>query len=300
MKKLTSLHPHYGVHMHDVDLSKISARNGYRELRSAFEQHSLLYFSGQCLNDTAHLKLGELFGPKEDRSIDPKNPLPDVSPVSNVISDNSLAAEDDLHLLQLQSNFLWHTDSTFLPVPALANILVARVIPSSGGATEFASTRVAWEQMPESLKARARGKFFKHRYGHSRRKVSKKLAREQVIAHWKDQIWNSIWTNPVNHKESLYIASHACEVIGMELRPGLALIEELIDWCTQQHFVYSHQWQVGDVLIWDERAMLHRGTPWLYDQERSLSSICISVVADDGFEKMRFQGQTNLSQQITQ
>jgi alpha-ketoglutarate-dependent 2,4-dichlorophenoxyacetate dioxygenase len=104
---------------------------------------------------------------------------------------------------------------------------------------------------------------------------------------WQDQAWQAIWTNPVNGEEALYIASHAYADDGMDIDAGQAFIDELVAWSTQDAYLYGHRWQPGDVLIWDERATLHRGRPWPYDQARTLASICISVRDVDGLARMR-------------
>ena len=104
---------------------------------------------------------------------------------------------------------------------------------------------------------------------------------------WPDQLWRAVWKNPVNGREALYIASHAYAVEGMDADDGAQLIDELMDFVTQEKFVYSHAWRVGDVLIWDQRAVLHRGTPWDYTQPRKLSSICVTASGQDGLDAMR-------------
>ncbi|MBX2869318.1 MAG: TauD/TfdA family dioxygenase [Acidiferrobacterales bacterium] len=282
-----SLHPRYGAKLTNLSIAEILEGHHFEELRRLFEQHSLLLFRGQTISDDEHLRLGALFGPKEDRTIDQSDPDPEVSLVSNKKTDGELLREGEQRLLELQSNMLWHADSTFLPVPALANILIGRVIPPSGTSTEFASTRAAWVDMPESLKARARDVFFIHDYAHSRRQVDASLAQQMKFTHWGQQVWRSVWTNPVNGKEALYIASHICGAVGMTESDAQDLARELIAWCTREEYVYTHQWQKNDVLIWDERAVLHRGVPWNYAEERTLSSICISAQVTDGLDEMR-------------
>jgi alpha-ketoglutarate-dependent 2,4-dichlorophenoxyacetate dioxygenase len=289
MLETTPLHPRYGLQVHGLQLAEITADRGYPQIRQLFEQSSLLYFADQEIDDAAHLRLGSLFGPREDRSIDPKQPDPAVSTVSNVKSDNSLMQQGEKELFDLQANMLWHTDSTFLPVPALANIIIGRVIPPSGTFTEFASTRNAWQDMPEALKNRVRGLYFQHSYGHSRRKINAELAEETRFKHWGEQCWKSVWTNPRNGLEALYFASHVHGIVGMDSAAATELIDQLSDFCTQPEYVYAHRWRQGDVLIWDERAMLHRGVPWDYQQARSLASICVSVSAKDGLEEMRYR-----------
>jgi alpha-ketoglutarate-dependent 2,4-dichlorophenoxyacetate dioxygenase len=285
--RLTKLHPRFGVEMHGVDLRRVTAAEGYPAIRQAFEAHSLLLFRDQQLDDRAHLALGALFGPIEDRSQGKDGPDPKVSPVTNRGDDDAIAAEDDRRTLNLMANQLWHTDSTFLPVPALANILAARVLSSRGGETELVSTRAAWQDLPEGLKAKARSAVLRHRYAHSRAKISAALATEETFTKWPDQAWKAVWRNPVNGEDALYIASHAFAVEGWPEAEGQRFIDDLTAFATRSGSVYTHAWRPGDVLIWDERATLHRGRPWPYQEERSLASICISARAADGLEQMR-------------
>ncbi|MGH6717987.1 MAG: TauD/TfdA dioxygenase family protein, partial [Alphaproteobacteria bacterium] len=285
--KLTPVHPRFGVEVEGVDLRQVTAHAGYPEIRAAFEEHSLLLFRGQDLDDEAHLAFGALFGPIEDRSRGANGPKPVMSPVSNRRDDATIASENDPHVLHLKANQLWHTDSTFLPAPALANILAARVLPSGGGESEFVSTRVAWADMPEKLKAKARNAVFRHRYAHSRAKISAELAAQELFTMWTDQCWRALWRNPVHGREALYIASHVCAVEGMDGPDGAALVDELVAFATQDAYVYAHHWLPGDVLVWDERATMHRGRPWPYDEERTLTSICITAGGGDGLDPVR-------------
>ena len=293
IENITPIHPDYGLEIHDIQIKDISADCGYTEIRALFESHSILLFRNQEIDDEAHLKFGELFGSREDRTLDKNKPDPKISMVSNVEKDDSILSEGDKRLLNLQSNMLWHTDSTFLPVPALANILIGRVIPESGTTTEFLSSRMAWQEMPMALKDKVRDLYFIHDYSHSRAKIDPELAQQKMFTHWGQQIWKSVWTNPVNGKEALYIASHVCGIKGMDQDQALDLVEQLMAWCTQEKYVYAHQWQVGDVLIWDERAMLHRAVPWDYNQARTLSSICISTTTADGLEDMQYHSNSS-------
>lgn len=285
--RTTALHNRFGIEIHDVDLSQITAESGYPSIREAFETHSVLLFRNQDLDDARHIAFGELFGPIEDRSRGANGPQPRISMVTNIREDNTVASETDSQVLNLKANQLWHTDSTFLPVPALANVITARVVTSTGGETELVSTRIAWQDMPPDLKTRARDAVLWHRCSHSRAKISEVLAAEEMFSSWEDQAWRAVWPNPVNGEEALYVASHAFAVEGMENGEGQELIDALMAWATQDEYVYSHRWRVGDVLVWDERATLHRGRPWPYEEERSLASICVSARDQDGLSLVR-------------
>ena len=286
---LTPLTPVFGVEVAGLDLMDVTLDDGFDALRALFEEHSALLFRNQTLSPEKHLALARAFGPVEDRMADERKPgqafaIPEVS---NVQEDGTTSGAMDLKTLNLKANFLWHADSTFLPVPALSNILVARTVTKTGGATELASTRAAWAAMPETLRDRIAGRGMWHRYSHSRQKISAELAQLPMFNKWPDQRWNAVWTNPVNGRAALYIASHAFAVDGYDADEGAALIDELVAFATQPQFVYSHSWAVGDVLLWDQRAVLHRGTPWNYDEPRVLSSLCSSVRESDGLASMR-------------
>lgn len=148
------------------------------------------------------------------------------------------------------------------------------------------STRAAWAAMPAALRHPTSDAVIRHRLAHSRSKISAALA-DLMRAQWPDQTWRAIWTNPHNGREALYIASHSCGIEGLPDEEGLALIDALIEFCTQSERVYTHHWRLGDVLVWDERATLHRGRPWPYEQERTLASICITAQEADGLDGVR-------------
>lgn len=290
--KVKPLTKTFGVEVIGVDLASADLAALYPSLRALFEEHSALLLRGQKLSAERHVALARLFGPLEDRTrADLKaGDRFEVSLVSNVLADGSVSPEDSMHSLHLKANMLWHVDSTFLPVPALTNLLIARTVSSKGGETELASTRAAWAEMPEALRARIRGRGVHHHYMQSRARISDALARQPMFHQWPETHWNSVWTNPVNGREALYIASHARRIDGYSLEDSQKLLAELTAFCTQPRYTYSHRWQPGDLLIWDQRAILHRGRPWPFDQRRTLASICTSATEMDGLESLRMDG----------
>lgn len=285
----TPLHPDFGRIVQDVDLRDVTADHLFPEIRQAFEEHSALLFPAQQMDDETHVRLAELFGPLENRDAmaagrDLDFEIPEVSNQTG----GGVSAPESLHTLNLQANMLWHTDSTFLPVPALINILTARVLPPSGGGeTELASTRAGWASMPTDLRDKLQDAIIWHRLSHSRARLSPELARLPEMNKWPDRPWRAIWPNPVTGEEALFIASHGFSIEGLGLAEGQEVIDAAIAHCTRPESVYSHKWQVGDVLLWDERAVLHRGRPWNYDEPRTLKSICCSVTEADGLASVR-------------
>ncbi len=286
--RTTPLHPKFGLTVHDVDLREVTKGTLYPEIRQAFERHSALLFPAQSLTDADHIRLGALFGPLENRDAMAagRDIAFQVSELTNQ-TEEGLRTKDDLRLLNLQANMLWHTDSTFLPIPALINILTAHVVPPNGGETELASTRAAWADMPEHLKSVLKNAVIWHRLSHSRSKLSAELAALPNMTRWPDRPWRAVWPNPVTGDEALFIASHAFAIEGLGHEESQTILDEAIAFCTRPDYVYSHKWNVGDVLIWDERATLHRGRPWDYDHPRTLRSICCSVTEADGLDQVR-------------
>lgn len=280
------LHPHFGVEVMGVDLREVTEHHLYAELRELFEEHSLLLFRNQTLDDEGHLRFGALWGPVEDRSYGAMGPAPRMASVSNLRADGTVAGADDPLTLDLTGNQLWHTDSIFLPRPALANVLAARVLSTTGGETELVSTRTAYADMPNEWRQRLEHTVFTHRLAHSRRTISSELY-QRHRDRFPDQSWRAVWPNPVNGIPALYVASHTFAVDGDDSAAAQQFVDELIAFCTQPHRVYTHSWHPGDVLVWDERATLHRGRPWPYDQERTLASICVSVTDADGLDAVR-------------
>lgn len=286
---LRPLTPRYGVEVQGVQLSSITPGPDFAALRQLFDSHSLLLFRNQHLSDDQHLALGRMFGPIEDRKADERKPGEKltVSPVTNIREDGTLTGEVDMHTLHLKANMLWHIDSTFLPVPALTNILAARVVTSTGGQTEFASTRAAFADMDPVRQARLRRTSFRHHYAASRAKISPELASLPMFNKWPEQRWKAVIKNPATQAESIYIASHCFAVGDLSEAESAGVLKSTIDFCTQPDYVYSHDWRVGDVLIFDQRAVLHRGTPWPLNEPRHLSSVCVSLSDSDGLKDMR-------------
>lgn len=282
------LHPKFGKIVEGVDLREVTASHLFPQIRQLFDEHSALLFPAQSITDADHTRLAELFGPLENREAMAQGRTVEfeVSPVSNE-TDEGVTDAKALHTLNLQANMLWHTDSTFLPIPALVNLLTAKVVPRDGGQTELASTRVGWREMPEHLRKPLENAVIWHRLSHSRDQISAELGALPEMRQWPDRPWRAIWPNPVTGEDALYIASHSFAIEGMGLAEGQALISEAIAFCTQDKYVYSHDWTEGDVLIWDERAMLHRGQPWPYEQARTLMSICCSATESDGLNSVK-------------
>ena len=177
------------------------------------------------------------------------------------------------------ANMLWHSDSSFKPVPALCSLLSARIIPPEGGATEFASTRCAYPALPEDMKGRVAGAIAVHDFSWSRDQIRPGFFTAEERATYPPVRHPLVRTNPVNGRQGLFLGAHASHIEGMPIEDGGALLKELLDHVTQPQFRYRHEWKEGDLVVWDNRCVLHRATP--YDSARYKRLLQRTTVSGD-------------------
>jgi alpha-ketoglutarate-dependent 2,4-dichlorophenoxyacetate dioxygenase len=283
------LGPGFAAEIRGAGLADVAARDdAYRAVRAAFEEHSVLLFRNQPLTDELQIAYSRRFGPLETAKVASRGEGTPFSILTNIDPDGSLVPPDHKEALRARANQLWHTDSCFKDPPALASVLSARVISPIGGETEFASLRRAWERLPTALRARLAGAYAWHDYAHSRGKIAPHLASDREKAALPPVCWRIRWRNPVNGRDSLYLASHTYGIEGMSEDEGRALIEDLIDRATAAEYTYLHRWQPGDVIMWDNRCVLHRGRPWPADKPRRVVRTTITATDADGLADMRW------------
>ena len=180
------------------------------------------------------------------------------------------------------ANMLWHSDSSFKPVPSLCSLLSARIVPPEGGATEFASGRSAYPSLPEALKRRVETAIAVHDFSWSRDQVRPGFFTDKERAEYPPVRHPIVRTNPANGRRALFLGAHASHVEGMPVEEGRALLKELQAHVTQPQFCYRHAWQEGDLIVWDNRCVLHRATP--YDSVRYKRLMQRTTVSGDPAE----------------
>jgi Probable taurine catabolism dioxygenase len=263
---------------------------GWRRLfcvRGAFEEHSILVFRGQEVDDESQLTFSRCFGPPEVTKVGSQGTGTHFVILSTIGEDGKVVPADHRLALRNKANQLWHTDSSFKKVPALTSVLSARIIPARGGETEFVSTRVAFERLEAGLRQKLENSFAWHDYAHSRGQIAPDLASPEERAALPPQCWRMVWKNPVNGCSALYLASHAYAIEGMESTAGKKLLNELMEAATAPGASYIHSWRSGDVVMWDNRATMHRGWPWPAHEARLMVRTTVSATAVDGLETMR-------------
>jgi len=278
----------FAAELRGVTLAAVAADDAsYNATRGLLDEHSVLVFRGQQVTDEVQLAFSRRFGPLEVTKVGSVGTGTNMVILTTIGEDGKVVAPDSRMAMRNKANQLWHTDSTFKRVPALASVLSARIIPAQGGETEYVSTRLAFERLDADLRKRLSNSFAWHDYAHSRGQIAPDLASAEERAALPPQCWRMVWKNPANGRGALYLASHAYAIEGMNKEEGLKLLGELMVEATAPGTSYVHRWQSGDVVIWDNRATMHRGRPWPAQQARLMVRTTISATAADGLESMR-------------
>jgi alpha-ketoglutarate-dependent 2,4-dichlorophenoxyacetate dioxygenase len=282
------LGPGFAAELRGVTLKDVASDDAaYEAVRAAFEEHSVLVFRGQEVTDEIQLVFSRRFGPPEVTKVGSQGTGSHFVILSTIGPDGKVVPADHRLSLRAKANQLWHTDSSFKRVPALASVLSARIIPARGGGTEYVSTRLAFARLDAAVRNRLQNSFAWHDYAHSRNQIAPDLASPEERAALPPQCWRMVWTNPVNGRGAIYLASHAYAVEGVEAAEGKKLIDELMEAATRAGSSYPHQWREGDVVMWDNRATMHRGRPWPAHEPRLMARTTISATAADGVDTMR-------------
>jgi alpha-ketoglutarate-dependent 2,4-dichlorophenoxyacetate dioxygenase len=271
--------PDFAAEIGDVDLSKELHQSEIGEIKDAFTKYAVLIFPDQHLSQDQHLDFARHFGPLETTIAlyrkDTKLRVPkEFADVSNLDHDDQVWGKDSRQRMFQLGNRLWHTDSSFKRLPARASLLYARTIPPLGGHTEFADERAAYDALPEANKRRLDSLVAEHSIFNSRARLGFTNFSDEERQGMPPVPQVLVRTIPESGRKSLYLASHAGRILGMPEDEGRALIDELVAHTTQRQFVYTHRWRVHDLVIWDDRCTMHRGTDfddlrWKRDMQRA-------------------------------
>lgn len=266
---IEKLHPLFVAEVSGVDLTRPMDDATAGAVRAAFEEHSILVFRGQDVTDEQQVAFSEHFGPLERMLVGSQGGGTPLAYLTNVDRETgAIIPPDDKRMIRNLCNMLWHSDSSFKKVPALASILSGREVAGEGGETQFATLRAAYDALPDGMKRRIEGLVAEHSFAYSRSQVDPTLLTQEM----KDEVppvqQSLVRQNPLNGRKALYVGSHASHILGMPAGEGRALLGQLLDHATQDRFVYTHRWRNKDIVMWDNRAVLHRGRPWDYMKPR--------------------------------
>ena len=222
------------------------------------------------MDDDQQIVFSERFGPLEGTAgANPGKGTPFARQSNIDIESDALIPPDDRRMGYQKSNMLWHSDSTFKAVPSLCSVLTAREVPVEGGATEFASTRVAYDFLPADMKATLEGLTVEHDIIYSRGITGFSFTDEEAAA-YPPVRHSLVRTNPVNGRKSLMIGAHAKAIVGWPEDESRALLDDLLARATGSDGRLAHDWRTGDAVIWDNQAVLHRATEYDTGRHRRL------------------------------
>lgn len=266
-----------------LDLSRPLDDGDFGQVREAFNRYAVLVFPEQRLTDEQQIAFSERFGPLEI-SIRRNRPRrianPRVSDISNVDERDRVFDPDDERAVYNAGNRLWHTDSSFKRVPAMASLLSGREVPPAGGETEYADLRAAWDALPAEKRRGLDGLVAEHSFVYSRGLIGYDQFTDAERAEVPPVPQAVVRTHPATGRPSLYLGSHASHIIGRPVEEGRALLKDLLDFATRPEFVYRHVWRQHDLVMWDNRCVLHRGRPW--DERRHRRIMHRTTVAGAG------------------
>ena len=284
----------FAAEVGDIDLSWALSDDDFRIVEDAFERYAVLVFPDQKISNDRQIAFARRFGPME-RSIGAdldklrqRRLPPELVDVSNLDARGEIVPADDRLLLINLGNQLWHTDSSFKQVPGKASLLYMRSVAQTGGQTEFADLRAAWDALPDALQRKAEGRVAEHAnaYSRARARIGFGISpREQQVLKPVQQAL--VRNHRASGRKSLYLGSHAGRIVGMSDQAGTALLDELTAFATQCQFVYSHRWRADDLVLWDNRCTLHRGRRfddrrWRRDGRRATVSDVANTLEQEG------------------
>jgi alpha-ketoglutarate-dependent taurine dioxygenase len=253
-----------GAFVTDVRLADLDDA-AWTEIEDAFHEFAILIFPGQHLTNEEQQAFGRRFGEFDELS------ATGLTPISNQMKDGTLVDPGHPGMTILKGNEGWHTDSSYMKVAAKASMLSARVVPSIGGTTEWADMRAAYDALSDSMKELVGTLSAFHSIVHSQRKMGYAVV-PGSYGHDETEPPRRplVKLHPATGRPSLFIGRHAYGLEGMSEDESERFLDGLVELACQAPRVYAHPWQVGDIVVWDNRCVLHRARPWDLREARSM------------------------------
>jgi alpha-ketoglutarate-dependent 2,4-dichlorophenoxyacetate dioxygenase len=261
------LHPHFAAEVSPVDLRQVHDAETLAEIRAGIDTHAVLVFRDQPFTDDQQLAFaqrldGQLHSKTGTAALGLNRLENDaLVDISNLDERGDITASDNRRRVYGLGNRLWHTDASFQDPPGRYSMLSAKVIPPVGADTEYADMRAAYDALPAETKTRLEGLRVHHSIAYSRQTLGFEFSPEEA-GRLEGAVHPLVRVIPRSRRRSLYLASHASRIVDWPLPEGRLLLRDLTEHATQPQFVYRHRWVVGDLVIWDNRATMHRARPF--------------------------------------
>ena len=273
-----------------IDLSARHNNEGFKKIETAFETYAVLIFPNQYITDDQQIDFSRRFGPLEpsvrrhrNRSI--SNVY--LSDISNVGPDGTIMAEKSEAMAYNRGNQLWHSDSSFKKIPAKASLLSAKEVPPYGGETEFSDMRAVWDSLDKKTKNTIDSLYAEHCLSYSRSAMgydAQRIFSDKEKSEVPPVLQPLVRQNKSTGRKSLYVGSHAARIPNMKDDEGRALLDRLLSQSEKQQFIHVHVWSTGDLVMWDNRCVNHRGRPWESQKYRRVMRR--TTVGGEGFDEL--------------
>ena len=259
--------PDFAGLVQGIDLAAPLDPAAVAAIAAGMDRFAVLVFRDQRITDDQQIAFSANFGPLEQATGDlaqgaERRLSMAVNDISNLDQRNQVMARDDRRRLFGLGNRLWHSDSSFKPTPAKYSALSARVIPASGGNTEFADMRAAYDALDEATRAEIDGLVCEHSQLFSRAMLGFDAFTEDERRRFAPVPQRLVRRHPVTGRRSLFLASHAGAIRGWPVPEARAFLRDLTEHATQRRFVYAHVWRQWDLVMWDNRVTMHRARPF--------------------------------------
>src|ERR1700744_873739 len=293
---IRQLTKHFAGEVSGVDLSKPLTKDEAAAIESGMDKYAVLVFHDQDITDDQQMAFALNFGEREDarggnvaRKEDYRLGSAGLNDVSNLGKDGKPFPKDHRsHLFNL-GNCLWHSDSSFRPIPAKFSLLSARVVNPKGGNTEFADMRAAYDGLDDETRSEIDDLICEHSLMYSRGSLGFLDYTDEEKEMFKPVLQRLVRTHPAHGRKSLYLSSHAGQVRGMSMPEGRLLLRDLNEHATQPEFVYVHKWTLHDLVMWDNRQTMHRVRRYDQSQPRDMRRAtvagCMPTVPQEAAER---------------
>ena len=287
------LHPAFAAEVSGIDCRRALGKDEVAAVEAGMDQCAVLVFPDQDITDEQQLVFTRHFGELENyatgghiRKRDDSRLGPGMAEFSNLGKDGRIiSAEDRVWFFKLGDR-LWHSDSSFRPVPAKYSLLSGRVLPSWGANTEFADMRAAYDALDARTKAEVEDLVCLHSLMYSRQAIGFTDLTEQEIAAFQPVRQRLVRKHPMTGRKSLFLSSHAGAIEGWTVPEARMFLRDLAEHATQREFVYSHAWRPFDLVIWDNRATMHRARRFdrneVRDVRRTTLAGDVITIEEDG------------------
>lgn len=283
--QLRPLHPCLGAEASGIDISQPLNADSVRAINAAMNKHAVLVWRNQPLTAQQQIQFTTSFGPLDiglKRVFKRPERLEDerLVDISNVDPQGVVAKRDSPKNLSNFANQLWHSDSSFMDPRAAYSILHSIINPTWGGQTEFADLRAAYDALDERTREELEGLQAEHYALHTRLLLGDEAYTDAQKKEIPPARWPLVDNHPGSGRKLLFVGVHAREIVGWPIAEGRMRLLDLLEHATQRQFVYRHEWQVGDTVMWDNRSTLHRGRHFDIAERRELRRTTLNDTAD--------------------